>query len=138
ARREVEIREEDLSLAQVLELRGDRLLDLHDHVGAGPDLGRRGDDLGAGTLVALLRDARSRSRAVLDQDLVSRRGELASALGRQRDPVLVVLDLFGDPDDHGLALPTSGTREAYPTRRRRRNGLRPIRPRTRARYPVPP
>ena len=68
--REVEVREQDLTLAQVLELRGDRLLDLHDHVGARPDLGRRRDDLGAGALVALLGDARTRSGAVLDQDLV--------------------------------------------------------------------
>src|SRR4029453_14699390 len=138
AGRQVEVGEQDLALAQVLELRRDRLLHLHDHVGARPDLGRGSDDLGTGALVTLLRDARAGARAVLDEDLVPRRGELASALGRQRDAVLVVLDLSGDPDDHGLALPTSGMREAYPTRRRRRSCLRPTRPRTRARCPTRP
>src|SRR4030095_4084583 len=78
------------------------------HVGARPDLRGRPNDLGTGTLVALLRDAGAGSGAVLDEDLVARGGELARTLGRQRNPVLVVLDLLRDPDDHGLALPRSG------------------------------
>src|SRR5436190_904083 len=68
----------------------------------------RGDDLGPGPRVALLRDVRTVPGAVLDQDPVPCLGELPRALGRERHPELVVLHLFRDPDDHRSSSPSGG------------------------------
>src|SRR5688572_20209329 len=111
----MQVGEQDLALSEPAVLLGYRLLDLHDHVRARPDLLGGGDDLGAGPHVPLLRDAGAGPGALFNQDLLSRAHELVDALGRRGDPVLVVLDLFGDPDDHAGA-PARGSlfREAYP------------------------
>src|SRR5204862_7496224 len=85
----------------------DRLLDLHDHVGGPPHLRRRGHELGPGADVAVLVQRGTGPGVLLDQDLVAGVGQLAGALGRERDTELVVLDLAWDADDHGCP-PGSG------------------------------
>jgi hypothetical protein len=53
----VEVGEEDQTLAEAVVLRGDGLLDLHDHGGAGPDVVGLVHDFGAGDGVFLVGDA---------------------------------------------------------------------------------
>ena len=102
---QVQVGEEDLTLAEpearVLLL--DRFLHPEDHVGLGPhlhrvvhDLGPGGDELGVGYRGA-------DSGASFDIDDVAGSGELAHAGRGDCHPVLVRLDLLGDPDDHQCA-----------------------------------
>ena len=97
---EVEVGEEDQALAEAVVLGLDGFLDLHDHVGAGPDVVGVGDDLGAGDGVFLVGDARAQACAALHQDGVAVGAELVDAGGGDGDAEFVVLDLFGDTDDH--------------------------------------
>jgi hypothetical protein len=71
--------EQHLPGPQVAVLGGDRLLDLEQQVGAGPD--RRGvrRQLGAALVVVGVTDARAVAGAGLYQDLVAGGGELARA-----------------------------------------------------------
>ncbi len=50
----MQVGEQDLPALEQLALFGERLLDLHDHLGPGEDIGRRGGDLGAGAHVFLI------------------------------------------------------------------------------------
>ncbi len=104
-RREVEIGEEDLPFPHRGVLRRDRFLDLQDHVGAAPDVLGGRHELRSRPLVALLGEARAERRSFLDQDRVSGVDELAHPFRGGRDPELVVLDLFGDADDHARPSP---------------------------------
>jgi hypothetical protein len=98
---EVEISVEDLPFAEHRALDRLRLLDLDDHFGAVEHRLRVGLDDRAGRLVVAVAGADAQARAALDPDLVAVRGELARALGRQPDAVLVVLDLADGTDAHG-------------------------------------
>ncbi len=98
-RREVQEREQHEPGAEMLELVVLGFLDLEDHPGARPDLAGLGDDLGAGGAVLLVRDRRVDARVVLDEHRHSVRGELVHAVGRDRDPVLTLLDLTRYADD---------------------------------------
>ena len=97
--RQVEVGVEDQAGAEVLELAGQRLLDLHHHVG-GPGVGRGRHDGGARRLELLVRDAGADTGVLLDQDLVAVAGQLEDAAGVDADPVLALLDFRGDTDLH--------------------------------------
>ena len=100
---QVQVREEDQALAEAVVFGLDRFLDLHDHVGAAPDVVGFGDDLGAGDRVFLVRDAGAQARAALDEDHVAVGAEFVDASSGDGDAEFVVLDLFGYTDDHLLA-----------------------------------
>ncbi len=104
-RSEVEVGVEDLARAQHGALGGLRLLHLHDHVGLGEDLGRGGDDARAGGLVGGVLGADAGAGIGLDHDLVAMGDQFDDALRGQADPVFVVLDFLGGPDDHLCILP---------------------------------
>jgi hypothetical protein len=95
----VKICEERLPGADTGDLRGDRLLDLEDEVGPGPEvLDRR--QLGAGGGVFRVGNAAAIARAGLDQDAMTCLVEGASAGGREGYALLAHLDLAGHPGDH--------------------------------------
>ena len=106
----------------------DRLLHLEQQLGALPDLvDRPGPRTHRG--VRLVRKPGANARRLLDDHLVAALHELERARRRQRDAVLVGLDLFGDADPHG-----GGTipdlRRAPPHRQRIQRGLEVQPPRT--------
>jgi hypothetical protein len=75
-----------------------RLLDLDDHVGlAEHRLGVRHDPRPLRRVVAVL-DRRADARAALDHDVMAVLVQLADPRGRQRDAVLIGLDLGGNAD----------------------------------------
>jgi len=82
----------------------DRLLDLEQQVGVGPDVVGLGDDLRPGGHVVGVRDRGALACGVLDQDRVPGADQLRHPGRGERDPVLTVLDLSGDPDAHDLRL----------------------------------
>ena len=96
---DVQVREEDQPFAEPPVLGLDRLLDLEDEVGALPDLVDR-DDARADALVVGVRERAADAGARLDRDLVAVVDQLERAGRRQRDAVLVGLDLLGDADPH--------------------------------------
>lgn len=75
---QVQVGEEDQALAEAVVLGTDRLLDLHDHVSACPDVVGFGHDLRAGNCVFLVRDTGAQARAALHQDGVSVGAELVN------------------------------------------------------------
>jgi len=99
---EMKIGEEDLVGAHEGELRRDGLLDFEDQVGLRPHIGGGVEDDGARDHVGVVVDARADARAALDEHLVAAAHEFVDTGGGRRDPVLVVLDLGGDPDLHVL------------------------------------
>jgi len=91
--------EENLALPEQRVLLGKRLLDLEQELGLLPDLGpgrRRRSDRG----VRVVLEGAARSRTSLDEDVVPALNELPRACGRERDAVLVGLDLLDDSDLH--------------------------------------
>ena len=101
--REMQVGEQDLPLAEPLALFGERLLDLHDHLGLREDVGRRVDDSAAGADIFLVRRPRAEAGRSLDDDLMAVIDELGDRGRRHADPEFVVLDLLGNADEHGLA-----------------------------------
>lgn len=100
----MQVGEERLVLAEAVVLLGDRLLDLEEEVGGGPDLVGGGEDLRPGCDVLLVRDGGAGPGVLLDDDLVAVADELVHAGRRDRHAELVVLDFAGDADlhvDHG-------------------------------------
>ena len=79
----------------------DGLLDLEDDVRAAPDLVGVVDDEGALGAVVVVADGGAGAGPGLDEDLVAVGAQLVDPRGGERDAVLVVLDLCGDPDDGG-------------------------------------
>ena len=118
---QVQIGEQHLVGAQAAVLLGDRLLDLDDHLGLAPDLVSGLHDAGALGGVLLVGDRRAHAGSGLHEHLVAAAGEFPDADGGHADPVLVVLDLSGDSDAHGLTLPVTcairggGVRHATPS-----------------------
>ena len=78
-----------------------RLLDLDDHLGLREDGVRVGDDRRALCDVLVVCDRRALARAPLHENLVAVLAQLADTGRRQRDAVLVGLDLGWDSDLHG-------------------------------------
>ena len=103
--REVQVGEQDVARLEHRDLDRLRLLDLDDHVGLAEDRGGVGDDPRALVDVLGVRDRRALAGALLDEHLVPAVDELADARGRQRDAVLVGLDLGGAADVHAGLLP---------------------------------
>ena len=106
---EMQVGEQHLALAQPGVLLRDRLLHLQDELPGLPHLVGPGQDRCPGGGEVGVGDGRADARAGLDEDLVARADKLVHTRWRDRDPVLVVLDLFGDAHLHGctslLALP---------------------------------
>ena len=97
---EVQVREEHLARAQQLDLGRLRLLDLQDQLRLGEHRLRVRHDAGALGHVRVVVDRAALAGAGLDQHLVAVLRQLARAGRRQRDAVLVRLDLGGDADPH--------------------------------------
>ena len=102
-RREMQVGEQDLPAPKPLALLGERLLDLHDHLGLGEDVGAGLDDFAPGPDIFLIRRPGAEAGGSLDNDLVSVIDEFGDRGRRHADPELVVLDLLGNTDEHGLA-----------------------------------
>ena len=101
--REMEVGEQNLSRPQERPFRRERLLDLHHHLGAGEDFRRRLDEFGPGARIVLVRGARAGAGALLDDGLVPVMNELCDRGRRHADTEFIVLDLFGNADEHGWA-----------------------------------
>ena len=98
---EMEIGEDDLPAPQQPALAGLGLLDLDDHFRLAVDLFGRGGHFGAMADVFVVAQAGAGARARLDQHAVSRAGQFFRPHGQQADAVFVILDFFGDADEHG-------------------------------------
>lgn len=96
----MEVGEEDLAAAQQRILGRLRFLHLDDHLRPRPDFGSRHDDLGAGTAIVLVAEADGVGDPGLDDRRVAAMGEFADAGRRHADPVLLILDLPGNTDQH--------------------------------------
>lgn len=100
----MQVGEERLVLAEAVVLLGDRLLDLEEQVGGGPDLVGGGEDPRPRGDVLLVHDRGPGTGVLLDDDLVAVADELMHTGGRDGHAELVVLDFAGDADlhvDHG-------------------------------------
>ncbi len=97
----MQIGEQHLAAAQLLALDGERLLHLHDQVGAAVDgIGIR-HDFGARGAVVGIGKTGARARRRLDQHLMAVVGEFAHGRRHDTDAVFVVLDFLRHADEHG-------------------------------------
>ena len=101
----MQIGEDDLALAQLRPFAGLGLLDLHDHIGAGENLGRGVGDRRSGLAVDLIGRADSRTRIGFDDDAMACSYILARRARCEANAVLLHFDLLGHSDAHGWALP---------------------------------
>ena len=99
-RGQVQVREQGRVGLQERDLLGLGLLHLQDQVGLAEDVGGGRDDARSLGLVVGVGDRASLSSPSLDQNLVAVLGELARTHRRQRDPILVGLDLGWNADLH--------------------------------------
>ena len=99
----MQVGEQDLPLPELLALGRERLLHLHYQLGAREDRIGPGRDLGAGSDIVAIGQARADARVGLDQDLVALGGELVHGRGDEPHSVLVILDLLGNADQHERA-----------------------------------
>ena len=99
-RREVQIGEEDLPLAQHLPFARLRLLDLDDHLGRGEDLGRAADDARTGGHVVRIAGADAGTRPRLHDQLVAVARIFTHRHRREADTMFLDLDFLGHPDAH--------------------------------------
>ena len=98
----MEIGEYQLSLADELVLRGDGLLHLDNHLGRGIDRLDVGQDAGADRFVGIVGESAVYAGRRLDEDRVSALDELLRAGRSEGHAILVVLDLFGNADNHSV------------------------------------
>ncbi len=77
------------------------LLHLHDHIGAGENLGCAADDLGTDPAVHLVAETDAGTGVGLDDHLVTVVDEFTHAAGRETDAVFVGFDFLGYADQHG-------------------------------------
>ena len=96
---QVQIGEQLMPFPEPVVLRRYGLLYLDDQVGAGEHLVGSGDDGGAGRGVIDVGEAGSVAGAGFHQHLVPVVDQLRDAVGLDGDPILVVLNFFGDADD---------------------------------------
>ena len=101
-RREVQIGEQDLALAQACAFDRLRFLHLHDHVGLGKDLFGGIRDPRPGIHIVLIGKARTRARAGFDQHAMAMGHRLARRVGRHADAVFLCLDFLRAADLHGV------------------------------------
>ena len=104
---EVEIGEDDLPPPQQPALAGLGLFDLDDHLRPAVDLFGRGGQFGPVADVLVVAQAGAAARARLDQHAVSRAGQFFRPDGQQADAIFVVLDFFGDADEHSFSVMAS-------------------------------
>ena len=114
-RGEVEVGEQRVPGLEQRDLLGLRLLDLDDQLGLSEHGLGVGHDPRPLLDVALVGDRRA--LAGLHDHLVARVGQLPHTGGRQRHPVLVDLDLAGNPDLHDATLPAAAARNNADTAR---------------------
>ena len=95
---EVEVGEQHLPLGHPVVLLGDRLLDLEHHLRLAPHVIGRVDDRRARGDVLGVTDLRADTGVLLDAHLVAVGHQLVHPDGRDRHPVLVVLDFLGYAD----------------------------------------
>ena len=96
----MEVCEEHLVRPDLLPLRLDGLLDLHDHLGPRPHFVREGHQLGASRRVEIVRKATSLTCTGLQQDLVARSGQRFGTGRRKGYAVFLTLDFLRDSDQH--------------------------------------
>ena len=108
----MQVGEQHETLAQQGELVGLRLLDLADEVGPPPHVSARGHDRRAGRGVLVVGDRRLPPGIGLDQHVDAVLGQLAHTVRRDRDAVLVVLDLGGNTDGERHGRPSDGAHRA--------------------------
>ena len=104
-RRQMQIGEENLALAQLDPFAGLRLLDLHDHVGAGKDLGSAVGDDGARLAIGLVGGADACTRVGLDDDTVAGGDILTNGARGEADAIFVNFDFLWHSDAHRSTLP---------------------------------
>ena len=97
---EMEEREDQLVFADQLVLGGDGLLDLDDHFGTGIDIPDRGKDLRPYRRIGLVGKTAVHTGRSLHINRVAPLNELLGACGGKGNAILVVLDLFGNTDNH--------------------------------------
>ena len=97
---QVEVGEQNLPLAHPVVLLRHRLLDLEHELARGPYVVGGRQDRRPGGDEVLVGDRRAGPGVLLDEYLVTRTGQFMHACRRDRYPVLVVLDLCGDPYLH--------------------------------------
>ena len=97
---EMEKREDQLVFADQLVLGGDGLLDLDDHFGTGIDIPDRGKDLRPYRRIGLVGKTAVHTGRSLHINRVAPLDELLGACGGKGNAILVVLDLFGNTDNH--------------------------------------
>lgn len=96
----MQIRKEDLSLAQLNPFTRLRLLHLDDHIGSGKDFGRCVYDIGASLLIHFIRCTDPRTRALLDDHPMSGGSVFPHGSRRETNSVFVCLNLLGNTDEH--------------------------------------
>ena len=97
----MQIGEENQSFAEINILLFDRLLDLDDQIRFAPDIACIADDFRSGVLVVCIGKSGLRAGLRFDEDFVASFGEFFNTRWRNADPGFVVLDLFGNADNHG-------------------------------------
>ena len=95
----MEVGEQDEPLSQQRVLGRERLLDLQQELGLAPDASGRAEGCADGS-VGIVGEGAAFARALLDEHVVPALHELAGTGRRERDPVLVGLDLLDDSDLH--------------------------------------
>ncbi len=103
----MQIREENQTFAEEDVLLLDGLLDLDHHVGLAPHVTGFADNFGTGILVLFVREAGTGASLGFDQYIVAGFAQRLDCGWGNADAGFVVLDLFGNADDHGLP-PYSG------------------------------
>jgi hypothetical protein len=97
---EVEVGEEEEVGAEEGIFGGEGLLDFEDEVGGAPDVGGVGEQGGAGGEIFSVGEAAAVAGVGLDEEAVAGGDEGVDAAGGEGNPVLLVLDLFRDSNDH--------------------------------------
>ena len=96
----MEIGEKQLSRTNQPVLRCDRLLDLDNHLGPGVDLFDGGQNLRTDSYIGLVGEAAVDAGRSLNIYLVAPFGQFVGTCGGKSNAVLVVLNLFGNTDNH--------------------------------------
>src|SRR5215211_3009322 len=99
---QMEVGEENLFGAQESAFRFLRLLHLHDQFGAFEDSFVVFEHLRASRFVVGIRKSSAKAGVALDENFMSALDELVGCRGRQGDTKLLLLNFFGDSDDHAL------------------------------------
>src|SRR4029077_11221949 len=100
ARRQMKIREEDLSLAQQWKLRLKRLFHFHDHVSPRENFFRLIDNLSASFDVLIIRITRANAGVPLYNDRMTAPGKLSRSRWQQGDALLLLFNFFPNTNDH--------------------------------------